>query len=357
MINPKLSFVVITYNTREDYLKKSLNSIINQTYNNIEIIIVDDGSTNGTEKLCDEYANIDNRIKVIHQKNSGAGVARNVGIENAHGDWIAFVDSDDWISSTMAEEIQKYFSVKQDIISFGYVDYIGNKYKEQVYGNLECIQFNPAEFDYIQLAIMKDEAMSEKYPMFFGAVWNCVYKRSFLNENNIRFVAELRRAQDAVFNLHAIEKAKNIMYLKQSFYYYRIHNESICHRFATEPQIYDALINELYKFCELNRKNERFYKAYDNFRATFLLESIKLHYFHKDNPNTKKERIVQLDNSIKKEPYKSLMLKYNGINLNQKQKLQLDLLKDEKYSRLQRIFDLYYKVKSTQQKLYNVRKK
>ncbi|MGX7393447.1 glycosyltransferase family 2 protein [Carnobacterium mobile] len=356
MNNPKVSFIIITYNTKETYLKKSIDSIIQQTYRDIEIIIVDDGSTNGTEKLCDGYANYDSRIQVIHQKNSGAGVARNKGIEIAQGEWIAFIDSDDWVSLNMAENIQKHFSNEQDIISFGYADYIGNKYYNHMYGNSESIQFKKSEFESIELAIMKDKEETEKYPMFFGAVWNCVYRREFLNRNNIRFVASLRRAQDAVFNLHAIEKAGNIMYLKEEFYYYRIHNESICHRFAKNPQIYDALINELFKFCQLNNKDIRFYKAYDNFRATFLLESIKLHYFHKDNPSPKKERINQLDKSINKEPYKSLMVKYDNIDLNKKQKLQLNLLKNKKYFELQSIFRLYYKVKSSQQKIYDLTK-
>lgn len=356
MNNPKVSFIVITYNTKEDYLKKSIESIIQQTCRNIEIIIVDDGSNNGTEKLCDEYANLDSRIKVIHQKNNGAGVARNKGIESAKGEWIAFVDSDDWISLNMTENIYKYFSNNQDIISFGYADCIGNKYYSHMYGNLKTIQFKKSEFDSIELAIMKDKEKTEAYPMFFGAVWNCVYRRDFLNKNNIRFVASLRRAQDAVFNLHAIEKAENIMYLKEEFYYYRIHSASICHRFAANPQIYDALINELFRFCELNNKDIRFYKAYDNFRATFLLEAIKLHYFHKDNPESKKERINQLDKSINREPYKSLMVKYNTIDLSKKQKMQLNLLNNKKYFELQIIFYFYYKVKSTQQKIYDLTK-
>lgn len=355
MNNPKLSFIVITYNTAEGYLKKSIESIIQQTYKDIEIIIVDDGSTNGTEKLCDEFANYDSRIKVIHQKNSGAGVARNKGIELAKGEWIAFVDSDDWVSMDMAKKLQRYFSNKQDIISFGYNDYVGNKYYEQLYGNSESVQFEKSEFESLELAIMKDKNEAEAYPMFFGAVWNVVYRRDFLNTRNVRFVASLRRAQDAVFNLHAIEKAENIMYLKEAFYYYRIHNESICHRFATDPQVYDSLINELFKYCELNNKDIRFYKAYDNFRATFLLESIKLHYFHKDNPSPKKERIKQLDNSISKEPYKSLIVKYNEIDLSKKQRIQLNLLKNKKYTELQNVFFLYYKVKSTQQKIHDLK--
>ena len=100
--NNLISIIVPIYNV-EKYLKKCIDSIINQTYKNLEIILVDDGSPDNCGKICDEYAKKDNRIKVIHKENGGVSSARNVGVENATGEYIGFVDSDDYIEKDMYE--------------------------------------------------------------------------------------------------------------------------------------------------------------------------------------------------------------------------------------------------------------
>ena len=100
----KISIIVPVYNV-EKYLSKCIDSIINQTYKNIEIILVDDGSTDNSSKICDKYAKKDNRIKVIHKKNGGLSDARNVGIENANGIYVSFIDSDDYVELTMIERL------------------------------------------------------------------------------------------------------------------------------------------------------------------------------------------------------------------------------------------------------------
>ena len=95
-----ISIIVPVYNV-EEYLKECIDSIINQTYKRIEIILVDDGSTDKSGKICDDYAKIDKRIKVVHKENGGLSDARNVGISVSSGKYIAFVDSDDWVEKTM----------------------------------------------------------------------------------------------------------------------------------------------------------------------------------------------------------------------------------------------------------------
>ena len=101
-----ISVIVPVYNV-EKYLEKCIDSIINQTYQNLEIILVDDGSTDGSGKICDEYSRKDNRIKVIHKENGGLSDARNIGIKNANGGLIGFIDSDDYITENMFEVLQK----------------------------------------------------------------------------------------------------------------------------------------------------------------------------------------------------------------------------------------------------------
>ena len=99
-----ISIIVPVYNV-EKYIHECVDSIINQTYKNIEIILVDDGSPDNCGKICDEYAKKDNRIKVIHKPNGGLSDARNHGIDVANGEWLMFIDSDDWIEPNMAEKL------------------------------------------------------------------------------------------------------------------------------------------------------------------------------------------------------------------------------------------------------------
>ena len=101
----KISVIIPVYNTEKEYLEKCLDSVRNQTLREIEMILIDDGSTNQAGEICDEYADKDDRIKVIHQKNQGVAVARNSGLAVAEGEWITFVDADDWCEPTMCEEI------------------------------------------------------------------------------------------------------------------------------------------------------------------------------------------------------------------------------------------------------------
>ena len=118
---PLISVIVPVYNV-ENYLPRCLDSIINQTYTNLEILLVDDGATDNSGKLCDEYAQKDNRIRVFHKENGGVSSARNMGLDNATGEYIAFVDSDDYIDKCMYE-IMLNSSVQNnaDIVVCGYL--------------------------------------------------------------------------------------------------------------------------------------------------------------------------------------------------------------------------------------------
>ena len=119
----KISIIVAVYNV-EKYLKRSLDSILNQSYKNIEVIIVNDGSTDNSRNICEKYAELYSNIKVIHKENGGLSSARNIGIENATGEYIGFVDSDDYISSNMFEEMyNRIIESDSDIAisSFNYV--------------------------------------------------------------------------------------------------------------------------------------------------------------------------------------------------------------------------------------------
>ena len=119
-MQPKVSVVVPVYNTKK-YLSECLQSITSQTYKNLEIIVVDDGSTDGSDKICDYFSSKDRRIKVIHKKNEGVVVARKTGYEMATGEYLATVDSDDWIEPTMYQDmVEEILKENVDFVSVGY---------------------------------------------------------------------------------------------------------------------------------------------------------------------------------------------------------------------------------------------
>ena len=119
MVNGLVTVVLPIYNV-EKYLDRCINSVVNQTYSNIEILLIDDGSTDGCPKKCDDWAAQDSRIHVIHKENQGLGMARNTGIENSSGEFICFFDSDDFIApDTVEKAYKRAVEEDADIVSFG----------------------------------------------------------------------------------------------------------------------------------------------------------------------------------------------------------------------------------------------
>ena len=139
---PLISVIVPIYNT-EKYLKKCLDSIINQTYKNLQIILIDDGSGDNSGEICDEYATKDSRIQVIHKQNAGVTAARNDGLDMATGDYIGFVDSDDWIEPNMYEEMMaNLIKTGADFVHTGFIKELHGLSKKDC-RFFECVIENP----------------------------------------------------------------------------------------------------------------------------------------------------------------------------------------------------------------------
>lgn len=165
-----ISVIVPVYNV-ESYLRKCLDSVTGQTYRNLEILVIDDGSTDGSGKICDEYKK-DNRVKVFHTENRGLSCARNIGLDNATGEWIGFVDSDDWIEPDMYEVlIERALETGADIVECGeYIEYsrktINSQRQDLIYYGKDSL-----------LALLRQD--------FSDGVWNKVWRRRCFN--HIRF--------------------------------------------------------------------------------------------------------------------------------------------------------------------------
>ena len=181
-VNSLISIIVPVYNVQE-YLPKCLDSIINQTYKNLEIILVDDGSTDNSGRICDEYAKRDKRIKFIRQKNSGQANARNKGIKESKGKYIAFVDSDDWIDEDFIETLEQYIS-NDNIVCCGYKEIYDDKIVENKISNL--ITINKIEFLKLLNKFEINKIFSQKTVNPIGNyLWNKIYPASILEKIDI----------------------------------------------------------------------------------------------------------------------------------------------------------------------------
>lgn len=220
----KVSIIVPIYKVPKAYLKKCVNSILNQSYRNIEILLVDDGSPDDCGTICDKYAKKDNRIKVIHQVNKGLCGARNTGIIEATGKWIMFIDGDDWIENNTIEYLSNYFSDSTSIICCGYVKDYGYKIIENNYSKyfVHGKKYN-SEKDILFL-----KNMCLNFKSYISSSCGKVIKRKILIDNNIMFDENLKQGAEGIdFCYRLFDKSKETIILNKYFYHYVFNDNSI----------------------------------------------------------------------------------------------------------------------------------
>ncbi len=212
-----LSVILPIYNV-EKYLIQCLNSVLKQNFDDYEIILVDDGSNDSSPKICDKYANEHKNVKVIHKKNGGQSSARNAGLMVAKGDYIFFLDSDDYLlNNDFFLRIFSLANLNPDFIVFKHIRYFENqkKYSECNYD----FRMNYTEFSDIVKELVKKDA-------FFGMAWIKIIKKSILLDNNICFIEGLT-GEDMPWNLELYLNSKSIYLMDSVEYVYRQRNNSI----------------------------------------------------------------------------------------------------------------------------------
>lgn len=207
---PQLSVIVPVYKV-EPYLQKCIDSILNQTFRDLELILVDDGSPDGCPAICDAAAQKDSRVVVLHRKNAGLSAARNAGLMMARGDYIGFVDSDDYIAPEMYEKLYDamvYSDAQIAVCSYAYVDEQGNLLKDR--------RSPITEYEVLDRVQMMDRLGGNK-SWYYITVWNRLYRRELFE--NIRF--PLGRLHEDEYVAHYLYWAcERIAVLPEDFYYY-----------------------------------------------------------------------------------------------------------------------------------------
>lgn len=265
---PLVSIIVPVYQVKE-YIGECVESLLAQTYTNLEILLVDDGSTDGSGELCDEYMRRDHRIKVVHQENRGLSAARNTGLDLATGEYVAFVDSDDTVLSAYIEKlfrlIRKYHA---DIAACAYI-----KCKT---GRMEPFRNKPICDTNVRNACMSANQMLRqwhgKYKKWETVAWNKLYCRSVFQRNggkdSIRF-PEGRRHEDVLTSHLIVTNAQRIALTTQVLYLYRVRAGSIVAGMTTEENRKENLHAQRERMTFF--KERRYWRAYLNLLVGYVL--------------------------------------------------------------------------------------
>lgn len=229
-----VSIIIPAYNC-ERYISQCLDSLLNQNISSIEIIVVDDGSNDGTARILDDYSNSEERLRVFHVQNGGPSRARNIGLSHAMGEWILFVDADDWVDTDILLELDIEEN-PADITFFGF-----KKCFED--GSIEkCI---PLNVDYTEDKAKIQARLKELFDSkieYFGYSMNKIFKRSIIEKYKVRFVENLCNREDEIFTLSYCRYISNCRIVSFAPYNYRILNSSLSHNLTIRYRNYRMLI-------------------------------------------------------------------------------------------------------------------
>lgn len=244
-----LSIIIPIYNA-EKYLVECLNSVKNQNYSDFECILIDDGSTDSSAKICEDFSSKDSRFKVFHIKNNGVSNARNIGIKNSAGKYITFIDSDDYINKETYSNLMSII-IKENIeiccFNFNRID-INNRVIKHNYKN------NDLNKNFI------------KDPIYMNSVWNKIYKKELFLNNKIFFDTSITTSEDLLVTFKLFTLSKKNKFISEAYYNYRITPESITNSCITQKKVDDTFFvsQEILKFC--TEKNIiKQYKEYISF--------------------------------------------------------------------------------------------
>lgn len=309
----KVSFIVAIYNVGK-YLPRCIESIVSQQMNNIEILLVNDGSTDDGLAICNSYAERDSRIKVIDQENSGANAARNKGLQLAQGEWVYFVDGDDFVDPAVCTAIEQYLDGNFDIVMFSYARYVDQQVK-QLWDSKDGIVFHKGDFKELQLSDLNRLGNYRYNFKIFDPATLCnkMYRRSFLMKNHLSFIPGFPKLQDMTFNLMVYDYAQSAIYIPHVGYYYQYNDQSVTNRYQQDMiHKFDVINRWLGQFIAGRKEDERYVRAYRERIATNMRTCVVRCICHPKNESSYRERRAQFLRLRNTEPYR-IALDRTGI--------------------------------------------
>lgn len=291
-----ISIIVPIYNA-ERVLSRCIDSIQRQTYKDIEIILINDGSNDNSLKICNEYAHNDQRIMVIDIPNEGVSNARNTGLGIAQGDYIGFVDSDDYIEPQMFDRMIK--KIKSEFADVIFCDYFSHKNNGKKVISMSEFAMDREKIveELIPKFLSPISLSGNQHNMHGGAVWRCLFKKTIITESNIQFNTELKIAEDLVFLLEYLSKTQKVSFINEPLYnYITVDLGSTTQKFIKE---FEYQIDRYY--YELDRIFEKFnYNNIIDFAKLQSFQSLISNYCKKDS-GYKLNQIIKITKNYARE--------------------------------------------------------
>ncbi|MEG1617636.1 MAG: glycosyltransferase family 2 protein [Bacteroidales bacterium] len=281
-MNPLFSIIIPVFNV-ERYLSVCLDSVINQTFSNFEMILVNDGSTDGSTSICNVYKQKDERVRVFHKENGGVSSARNLGIEQAKGEWILFCDSDDWMDPNLLERYVRELSAENgvEMVVMGY-----KKCKRDRYRPISTNQ------------ILKSDLISGLFLLekhgYHGFLWNRIFKKEIIRKHNLRLDPNISFCEDHLFSFEYSEHIQEMTLLPDTLYNYRVGSSSSLSNCYRNPWMVIQEANREKQICERLLKRsyssefeDQIFKAY-RCRMHIALSM----FFHRKNKQPFKKKLL-----------------------------------------------------------------
>lgn len=241
---PKVSVILPVYNIKREYLVKAVESVLNQTFTDFELLIIDDGSKADTAALCDELASRDRRIMVFHNKNQGPGKSRNFGLDQAKGEFLIFMDHDDWVETVWLEKLYNSITKNNTDAAFCYAnEYFENEDRYELIGY--------PHFD--KEVIVPDDQIRHKLGNSFFPPWAKMVRADFVKKHGLRFAEDDNKFDDVLFHVFLNEYAQKISFVNDVLYYHRMFDNSItCTSFENTDMYFDVFktMDDVVKKCK-----------------------------------------------------------------------------------------------------------
>lgn len=299
---PKISIVVPVYKV-EKYIEKCLLGLTNQTFRDLEIILVDDGSPDNCGAICDKFAETDKRIKVIHKANGGVSAARNDGLEAATGQYVIFMDSDDYVPGTACADLfAEAERTDADVVVGDVYQVLGEQEKYTKFYDYPFVSDDPAfKTELIRADFFRNYCPcppKEGAAFGYGGPWNKLVKRSLLMDHNIRFDLRVKGLYDDIlYTAHVLANASKVAYIQKPVYCYRLVTGSLTQSYRPNmPEIASAIIGAFQEFIRLHGIDGRFDTAFHALVIRMLHYSIPRYYCNKSNP----KNIFELSKELKR---------------------------------------------------------
>lgn len=294
----KYSVIIPVYNTKKELLNNCLNSLIAQDFNDVEYIIVDDGSAKETYDYLEENCN-DKRIKLFHRQNEGVSATRNFGISKATGKYIMFVDSDDYIKNSFFQDIEKVVENNSfDILFFKHIN-LTNPYDLQ---DEPINTFKVKKIDSLTVSELIINYLKKEPDIFFGTPWGKIIKHSLIIENNIQFPNSIQKGEDGCFTLELLSHSPKCLYVDYYGYYYCINNTSLSHQY--NPNISSIIFESYFAIEKVINDNydchskKKLNKLLPYLKLNFMFDIFLINHFNINNKKSKEERYLDFKNFL-----------------------------------------------------------